>query len=105
MRSLVWSGIGYVPLPANGERDWDTCTTLNDIRPSKSPPAFADRLLIPQLYLPMKENHIGVNVNLPKATPKSQPSPLPAKANDTLPLVMTWALADAPAPACASPVA
>src|SRR5690606_12481353 len=43
-----------------------------------------------------------VITNLPKATPRLQPSPLPASASDTSPLVMTWALLDLPALACAS---
>src|SRR5690606_2962411 len=43
--------------------------------------------------------------NLPNATPRLQPSPLPANASDTSPLVMTWALAALPALAWASAVA
>lgn len=35
-----------------------------------------------------EERQRASRVNLLKATPKSQPSPLPASASDTLPLVM-----------------
>lgn len=45
------------------------------------------------------------SVNLLKATPKSQPSPLPASASDTLPLVMACAFADLMVPAWASAAA
>src|SRR5690606_216886 len=41
-------------------------------------------------------------VSLPKATPRSQPRPLPLSARDTSPFVMTCAFADFTAPACAS---
>ena len=44
-------------------------------------------------------------VNLPKAMPRSQPSPVPASASETSPLVTTWPLADFTAPACASALA
>ena len=44
-------------------------------------------------------------VNLPKAMPRSQPSPVPLSASDTSPLVTTWPLADFTAPACASALA
>jgi hypothetical protein len=40
-------------------------------------------------------------VNLPKATPRSQPSPLPLSARETSPLVTTPASDDFTAPACA----
>ena len=44
-------------------------------------------------------------VNLPKATPRSQPSPLPLSARETSPLVTTPASEDFTAPACASALA
>src|SRR5699024_7722314 len=44
-------------------------------------------------------------VNFPKSTPTSTPSPVPDRANDTGPLVITCADADSTAPACASPSA
>src|SRR5690606_39222974 len=43
--------------------------------------------------------------NLPKATPRLQPSPLPASASETSPLVITWAPLALPALAWASGVA
>src|SRR5690606_14547577 len=43
--------------------------------------------------------------NFPKATPRSQPLPVPARASETSPLVMTWALLDLAAPAWTSAVA
>src|SRR5690606_7337550 len=44
-------------------------------------------------------------VNAPKATPRSQPSPVPASASETSPLVIAWALLDLTAPAWASAAA
>ena len=44
-------------------------------------------------------------VNLPKAMPRSQPSPVPANDSEISPLVTTWAFEDFTAPACASALA
>ena len=79
----------------------ESLPTPNSAYPSKKPTSYRQQASDLENF----SDHIGVSVNLPKATPRSQPSPLPARANDTLPLVITWALAEAPAPACASPVA
>ena len=52
----------------------------------------------------LKRGQRGSMVNAPKATPRSQPSPVPASASDTSPLVITCALLDFTAPAWASAV-
>src|SRR5690606_8931496 len=44
-------------------------------------------------------------VNAPNATPRSTPSPVPASASETSPLVITWALLDFTTPAWASALA
>ena len=47
---------------------------------------------------PMRGRYFLIE-NLPKATPISQPSPVPASARETSPLVTTWASEDFTAPA------
>lgn len=76
-----------------------TCVPAAKVSGPKKSPGSAGAFLL--LQLPMQYQRAS-SVNLLKATPRSQPLPLPDSASDTLPLVMAWPIADFLAPAVAS---
>ena len=79
-----------------GSREYPSI--FNASRKSHRVPAFAG-----MTKKGLIRNSYRLMVNLPKSTPRFHPLPVPLKARDTLPLVMTVAREDAAAPACASP--